>query len=156
MLSDFLAGTVPGWMVSARREAVRRERAAPCCKPTFLLAQMCADAGCHGAAQRHFTTVAQLAEAAGDQLMRAVVLRAMGTLAFSQGRRRSAMDYLEASTAAVTSGDDARAVRAYLQAQLAETTQAGDQLAHYPRQPCPTKQPRSTHYWANMPEQRTP
>ncbi|MEV4925446.1 hypothetical protein [Streptomyces roseoverticillatus] len=155
MLSDFLAGTVPGWMASARREAVRRELAAPCCKLTFLLAQMCADAGCHGAAQRHFTTAAQLAEAAGDQLMRAVVLRAMGTLAFSQGRRRSAMDYLEAGTSAVTSGDDARAVRAYLQAQLAvvhaadrnpaaalqalstaerlaEATQAGDQLAHYP------------------------
>ncbi|MEH6378565.1 hypothetical protein V7793_30130 [Streptomyces sp. KLMMK] len=155
MLSDFLAGTALGWMASARHETVRRELAGSCSKLMFLLAQMCADAGSHEAAQRHFTTAAQLAEAAGDKVLQAVVLRATGTFAFSQGRHRSAMDYLRAGAAAVAGRDDARAVRAYLQAQLAvvhaadkepaaalqalltaerlaDSPPAGDPLEHYP------------------------
>ncbi|MGW2602603.1 hypothetical protein [Streptomyces klenkii] len=155
MLSDFLAGTALGWMASARHETVRRELAGSCGKLALLLAQMCVDAGCQEAAQRHFTTAEQLAEAASDRVLRAVVLRAMGTFAFSQGHHRSAMDCLRAGAAAVAGGDDARAVRAYLQAQLAvvhaadkepaaalqalstaerlaDSPRTGDPLAHYP------------------------
>ncbi|MDX6741523.1 hypothetical protein [Actinocorallia sp. A-T 12471] len=119
-ISAYLVSPISGWLTSAAPDRTHRRLLTAAAQLVHLLADVCADAGVYGLAQRYHAAELRLAHEADDPVMRAMALRAMSKHARHLGHLAEAANLAE--TALRTAGTGAAAsIRSFLLAEVAVT-----------------------------------
>ncbi|MFF4697203.1 hypothetical protein [Streptomyces chattanoogensis] len=116
-LAAYLADDVLPRLRAPQPEPEHRSLLVEASRLSFLLARMYEDSGAQGLAQRHFLTALSLADASGDRVARAVVLRGLSAQGLALGHHRASLRAAEA--AAEAARGEAGPAGTFLLAQLA-------------------------------------